>query len=115
MPVVELSVIQIMLLFAAIGTVAFFYSPASHGGGTGYLAATALLGLAPAMARPGALWLNCFVASITSWRFQRAGFFDWKIFALLAVTSIPCAWLGSRNADECAANAALGCEQRSVR
>lgn len=96
MPVVELSVIQITLLLTAIGVVAFLYSSVGHGGATGYLAATALLGLAPALTRPGALWMNCFVASIAFWRFQRAGFFDGKIFVLLAAASIPCAWLGSR-------------------
>lgn len=96
MPVVELSVIQIALLLAAIGVVACLYSSVGHGGATGYLAATALLGIAPAMARPGALWMNCFVASVAFWRFQRAGFFDGRIFLPLAAVSVPCAWLGSR-------------------
>jgi uncharacterized membrane protein YfcA len=56
----------------------------------------ALLGIAPAVARPGALWMNCFVASIAFWRFWRAGFFDARLFAPLAAASIPLAWLGSR-------------------
>ncbi len=56
----------------------------------------ALLGIAPAVARPGALWMNCVVASIAFWRFQRARFFDRKVFWPLAASSIPCAWLGSR-------------------
>jgi len=83
-------------MLAAIGAVAFLYSSVGHGGATGYLAAAALLGLAPAVARPGALWMNCFVASIAFWRFQRAGFFDLKTFAPIAAASVPCAWLGSR-------------------
>jgi uncharacterized membrane protein YfcA len=87
---------QSALLLAAIGAVAFFYSSVGHGGATGYLAGATLLGIAPAVARPGALWLNCFVAGIAFWRFQRAGFFDSKIFWPLAAASIPCAWLGSR-------------------
>lgn len=94
--VVELSLPQITCLLAAVGAVAFLYSSVGHGGATGYLAVMALLGVAPAVARPGALWMNCFVASIAFWRFQRAGFFDWRIFAPLAVASIPLAWLGSR-------------------
>lgn len=92
----ELSTAQSVLLLAAIGVVALLYSSVGHGGATGYLAVAALLGLAPAVARPGALWMNCFVAGIAFWRFQRAGFFDGKVFWPLAVASIPCAWLGSR-------------------
>jgi hypothetical protein len=92
----ELSVTHTVLLLAAIAAVAFFYSSVGHGGATGYLAVAALVGLAPAVARPGALWMNCCVASIAFWRFQRAGFFDGKTFWPLALASIPCAWLGSR-------------------
>ncbi len=92
----EFSNLQNLILLAAIGAVAFWYSSVGHGGATGYLAVAALLGTAPAMARPGALWMNCVVASIAFWRFQRAGFFDGKIFWPLAAASIPCAWLGSR-------------------
>ena len=69
----ELSPIQNALLLAAIAAVAFLYSSVGHGGATGYLAVAALLGLAPAVARPGALWMNCVVAGIAFWRFQRAG------------------------------------------
>jgi uncharacterized protein len=96
MPVTELSALQLTLLLAAIGAVAFLYSSVGHGGATGYLAAMALLGIAPALARPTALWMNCFVASIAFWRFAGAGFFDLRLFAPLAVVSIPLAWLGSR-------------------
>ena len=93
---IELTGIQIALLLAAITTVAFLYSSVGHGGATGYLAAAALLGLAPELARPGALWLNCVVASIAFWRFRSSGFFDGRIFLSLAVVSVPMAWLGSQ-------------------
>lgn len=92
----EFSNLQNVVLLAAISAVAFWYSSVGHGGATGYLAVAALLGTAPAMARPGALWMNCVVASIAFWRFQRAGFFDGKVFWPLAAASIPCAWLGSQ-------------------
>lgn len=94
--VTELDAIQTFVLPVAVGLVAFLYSSVGHGGATGYLAAAALLGLSPAVARPGALWMNCVVAGIAFWRFQRAGFFDGKVFLPLAIVSIPCAWLGSR-------------------
>ena len=84
------------ILLAAVFAVAFLYASVGHGGATGYLAAAALLGLAPAVARPGALWMNCCVAGIAFWRFRRAGYFNAKIFWPLAAGSIPCAWLGSR-------------------
>jgi uncharacterized membrane protein YfcA len=96
MPVIELPAIQLTLLLAAIGAVAFLYSSVGHGGATGYLAVMALLGIAPAVARPGALWMNCFVASIAFWRFWRAGFFNARLFAPLAAASMPLAWFGSR-------------------
>lgn len=92
----ELSALHTGLLLAAIGVIALLYSSVGHGGATGYLAIMALLGVAPALAKPGALWINCFVASIAFWRFRRAGFFDWKIFTPLAAASVPLAWLGSR-------------------
>lgn len=84
------------MLLLSISAVAFLYSSVGHGGATGYLAAATLLGLTPAVARPGALWMNCCVAGIAFWRFQRSGFFDVNIFWPLAMASIPCAWLGSR-------------------
>jgi uncharacterized membrane protein YfcA len=87
---------QSALLIAAVGAVAFLYSSVGHGGATGYLAVMALLGLSATFARPGALWMNCLVAGIAFWRFQAAGFFNWRVFLPLAVASIPMAWLGSQ-------------------
>jgi uncharacterized membrane protein YfcA len=93
---IELSWIQVGLLLAAIAVVALLYSSVGHGGATGYLAAMSLLGVAPTVARPGALWMNVFVASVAFWRFRRVGLFDAHIFVPLACASIPLAWLGSR-------------------
>lgn len=92
----ELSVLQAGLLLLAVAAVAFLYSSVGHGGATGYLAVAALAGLTPAVARPGALWMNCFVAGVAFWRFQRAGFFELRLFGTLSAASVPCAWLGSR-------------------
>ncbi len=92
---IGLSLAQTAVLLAAVGGVAFLYSSVGHGGATGYLAVMALLGVGADWARPGALWINCAVASIAAWRFQRAGLFDWRVFAPLATASVPLAWLGS--------------------
>jgi uncharacterized protein len=83
------------ILSAAVLTVAFFYSSVGHGGATGYLAALALLGVAPASAKVAVLIANVLVASVAWLRFRKAGHFDWKILLTFAVASIPCAFLGS--------------------
>lgn len=88
--------INVLVLPLAVAVVAFLYSSVGHGGATGYLAVGALLGLAPAYVRPGALWMNCVVAGIAFYRFRQAGCFDFRIFWPLAAASIPCAWLGSQ-------------------
>lgn len=65
-----------------------------HAGASGYLAAMALLGVAPATMRPTALVLNVLVASIASAKFYRAGHFSWGLFWPFALTSVPCALVG---------------------
>jgi len=92
----DFTAIQILALLVAVVAIAFLYSSVGHGGATGYLAVMSLVGVAPDLARAGALWLNCFVASVALWRFSRAGFFETRVFAAVAVASAPMAWLGSR-------------------
>ena len=92
----DLSASGWIFLLAAVFAVAFFYSSVGHGGATGYLAALALLGVAPASAHVAVLIANVLVASVAWWRFWRAGHFEGKILILFAVASVPCAWLGSK-------------------
>src|SRR5688572_16732248 len=77
------------MLFAAFG-----YAAVGHGGASAYIAAMALAGVAPAEMRPMALLLNVLVSSLGSWKFYRAGFFQWRLFWPFAVVSIPLAYLG---------------------
>jgi hypothetical protein len=84
------------ILCVAVLAVAFCYSSVGHGGATGYLAALALLGVAPASARVAVLIANVLVAGIAWWRFQQAGHFQWKPLLLLSLGSVPFAVLGSR-------------------
>jgi hypothetical protein len=92
----DLTTFNWTVLITAIFAVAFFYSSVGHGGATGYLAALALVGIAPASAKVAVLIANIFVASIAFWRFYKAGHFDLKIFLSFAIASIPCAFLGSK-------------------
>src|SRR6185295_6353472 len=91
----EITVIGWILLLAAVFTVAFFYSSVGHGGATGYLAALAVLGVAPNSAKVAVLITNILVASVALWRFWQAGHIDWKILAWFAIASVPCAIWGS--------------------
>ena len=77
-----------------IFVVALLYSTVGHAGASGYLAAMALFGIAPIVMKPTALTLNIIVALIGSIRFYRAGFFSWRTFWPLAVTSIPASFVG---------------------
>jgi hypothetical protein len=73
---------------------AALYSSVGHAGASGYLAAMAMFGLAPAVMKPTALMLNIFVAVIATTKFYRAGCFSWQLFAPFAVSSVPFAFIG---------------------
>src|SRR5438876_7438871 len=73
---------------------ALLYSSVGHGGASGYLAAMALFGLAPAVMKPTALVLNLLVAGLGTFRYARRGYFAWKAFWPFAMFSIPCAFFG---------------------
>src|SRR5438105_3206431 len=85
---------QLILLFFAIGVIAFLYSSVGHAGASGYIATMTLFGIAPTVIRPTALVLNILVASIGTFQFWRAGHFSWKLFWPFALLSIPAAYLG---------------------
>jgi uncharacterized membrane protein YfcA len=79
-----------VLIFAA----AVLYASVGHAGASGYLAAMALVGVAPAMMKPTALVLNILVATVGTYKYSRAGCFDWRLFWPLAVASVPLAFVG---------------------
>jgi uncharacterized protein len=83
-----------VLLFLAIGLIAFLYSSVGHAGASGYIATMTLFGIAPTIVRPTALVLNILVASIGAFQFWRAGYFSWKLFWPFALLSIPAAYVG---------------------
>jgi uncharacterized membrane protein YfcA len=85
----DVIILSLLILLAAA-----LYSSVGHAGASGYLAAMALFGLAPATMKPTALCLNVLVATIATFRFWRAGCFHWPLFWPFAIASIPLAFLG---------------------
>ncbi|MEE2719000.1 MAG: sulfite exporter TauE/SafE family protein, partial [Planctomycetota bacterium] len=70
-----------LLLAASILALAVLYSSVGHAGASGYLAAMALVTqFPPEQMKLVALTLNLFVGAIGTWRFLRAGHFDWGTF-----------------------------------
>lgn len=79
-----------LLIFIA----ALLYSSVGHAGASAYLAAMALLGVAPAVMKPTALALNILVAVVAFTKFYRSGAFSWTLLWPFALASVPFAWLG---------------------
>jgi uncharacterized membrane protein YfcA len=73
---------------------AVLYSAVGQGGGSGYLAALALMGVAPESFRLIALTLNVVVAGIGLYRFTRVGHFDRKLLLPFLLSSVPLAFVG---------------------
>lgn len=89
-PVIPDAIALAGLFFAA----ALLYASVGHAGASAYLAAMALVGVAPETMRPTALVLNLFVASIVIVRFARAGHLPWRQLVPLAIASVPAAFIG---------------------
>lgn len=87
---IEAIVALTLLIFVA----ATLYSSVGHAGASGYLAAMALVGVAPGIMRPMALTLNILVAVIATIKFYRVGCFSWSLFWPFAIASVPFAFLG---------------------
>jgi uncharacterized membrane protein YfcA len=84
----ELLLAACMLLGAAL------YTSVGHAGASAYIALMALFGIAPAAMRPTALALNILVASLTSFRYMRAGLFRWRTLWPFLLGALPFAFIG---------------------
>jgi hypothetical protein len=78
----------------AIAVVSMLYASVGQAGGSGYLAAMALLGFPPEVMKPTALLLNILVATISTIKFSHAGHIGWGAFWPFALTSVPAAFIG---------------------
>jgi uncharacterized membrane protein YfcA len=85
----EVALLAVLILAAAI-----LYSSVGHAGASGYLAAMALVGVAPEVMKPTALALNILVATIATVRYHRAGYFYWSALWPFAIGSIPLSFVG---------------------
>ncbi len=85
---------EVYFLIPLIFLAAMLFSSVGHGGASAYLAAMALMNVAPASMRPAALVLNILVASIAIYKFYRADAFSWRLFVPLSIASVPAAFIG---------------------
>lgn len=86
---------MVILLVAAIFVMALLYSSVGHAGASGYLAAMAIVTIMPqSEMKAVALTLNIFVGVIGSYRFIKAGHFDWRTFWPLGLCAVPLAFIG---------------------
>ncbi len=85
---------ELLTLCALVFVAAVLYSMVGHAGASGYLAAMALVGVAPGVMKPTALTLNILVATVGTIQFARAGRFSWPLFWPFALGSVPLAFLG---------------------
>jgi len=89
MPVSGTLIIAILFFVGAA-----LYSSVGHGGASSYLAVMGLFSLAPSVMKPTALALNILVAGVATFKFYRAGLFNWRLFWPFALASVPAAFVG---------------------
>ena len=83
-----------LLLVPLVLIVAAVYASVGLGGGTGYLAVMALVGVPQGAIVHTALLLNIVVTGVAYLRFGRAGRMRWRLFLPFFLPAIPCAFLG---------------------
>jgi uncharacterized membrane protein YfcA len=87
-------VVDPILLAGLFFAGAVLYASVGHAGASAYLAAMAILGVSPDVARPTALALNIVVASFVTFRFWRAGYISGRALAPFLLGSVPLAFIG---------------------
>ena len=86
---------ELLLLCILILAAATLYTSVGHAGASGYIAAMAIMGLAPDVMKPTALTLNILVASLATARWTDNGrTLAWKSLLPLVIGSVPAAFIG---------------------
>ena len=83
-------------ILPAFFTVALVYSSVGFAGGSSYLLVLTLAGIAPAQAKPIALFCNLIVSSCALWHFSRGGHLEIKKILPFILASVPTAYLGAK-------------------
>ena len=87
--------LELIVLAALIFAAATLYTSVGHAGASGYIAAMALVGVAPGVMKPTALVLNILVAGLATARWTSNGRdLAWRSLLPLVVTSVPAAFIG---------------------
>ncbi len=84
------------LIPLALFTVGFLYASVGHGGASGYIAVLSIFSVPVAIYKSIILIINIIVAGMGFAQFSRAGFFKWKLCWPFLITSVPCAFIGSK-------------------
>src|SRR5436190_15030230 len=92
MRVVDPTTVAALCLLFALG--AALYSSVGHGGASAYIAAMALVAIAPEVMKPTALALNLLVAGFGTWRYARQRLTNWRLVLAFALTATPAAFVG---------------------
>jgi uncharacterized membrane protein YfcA len=83
----------LLMIAALMALAAALYTSVGHAGASGYLAIVALFAVAPETMRPTALVLNIIVASLTTFRFVRAGQINPRLLVLFVLGAVPAAFV----------------------
>ena len=90
----DLSTQTTFFISLAVFAAALSFAIAGHSGASAYLALFSILGMTPDVIKPSVLSLNIVVASITTYKFVRAGHFSWRLTWPFILTSVPFSFLG---------------------
>jgi uncharacterized protein len=88
---------DLTLLASLFFIAASLYTSVGHAGASGYIAAMALMGVAPAVMKPTALAINILVAALATARWTGLGrTLEWRALLPLIAGSIPAAYLAGK-------------------
>src|SRR5688572_29029050 len=92
---------QIPLFYFLLPLVAFLYASVGHGGASGYLALMIIVSFPEQEMKSTALILNICVSAISFINYYRKKHFNFHLFLLVGIVSIPAAyWGGKMNLDD---------------
>ncbi|MBK6953645.1 MAG: sulfite exporter TauE/SafE family protein [Crocinitomicaceae bacterium] len=87
---------QIPFFYLLLPVIAFLYAAVGHGGASGYLALMILFAFPESDLKSTALILNICVSAISFWNYYKKGHFNFHLFLLVGIISIPAAYFGGQ-------------------